>query len=143
MKDKIDIIVIYLVLVINLIMMSILKYSQLLYYKYPMIITKVNFVNYEEAKFIHNIGMVLIGSFYLLSIIYVIIIIYKLCMNYKINLRRNNISLFIVILSDYILNLFNISIMCRNSHAFRFVIICLITNLIVYIKYKKNNIDIK
>ena len=143
MKKTIDNYVIILGCFIDLIVMSILKYSQYLWYSNPIIKREGVFLKNEEAMFIYYKTLNVLLVFYVLGFIYLLIIIYKFKKNIYIDLKKNTLFLLVFLLVDAIFYFFNFRKMFRYSDALKFIIICLLTNLVVYIKYKKNNIKIE
>ena len=97
----------------------------------------------REAMIYFKIGNFINLTFYFLSIIYIFAIVYKIYINEFVDLKKNTIYFVVLLFFDAILFFFNFRAMLFDSSFSHFVIICLLTNLAVYIKYKKNNIKIK
>lgn len=143
MQKNQEIFILYFGYIIELIAYICLKYAK--YYKGEFSLIKVENVILKnmESKYSFLIGFIISFTFYILAMIYVAIIVYKYKNNMSISLKKNNLVLLIMLITDWLLCLLNIRAMISSSYAFRFVIICLLTNLVVYIKYKKNNIKIE
>ena len=143
MKNKIDLIIIFLGYLNELLILFLFKYSQILMIISPAIKMTDIFIKYRETQIIFYIGKSMTFLFYILGFIYCLDVIAMYRSNEFVEIKRNTIYLFSLLLCDYILFLFNFRAILLDSYAFRFIVICLLTNLVVYIKYKKNNIKIK
>lgn len=143
MRKQIDSFIIIISFIIELFLMIFFRYSRFLLNTMPIVITKMDLSKSKEACMGYIIACKILYIFYILCAVYVIIVYHKFKTNQRLNLKKNTFLLLLLCLCDFILYLFDIRAMIISSNAFKFVIICLITNLIVYIKYKKNNIDIK
>ena len=143
MKNKIDLIVIYLGFIYELLIRFLFIYSQYLFNINPDLTVENIYFMSSEAVINLTIGYLINLSFYLLCALYMLAIFYKMKTNACINIERNTMFLVALLFFDTILFFFNFRAIFFDSYAFRFVIICLLTNLVVYIKYKKNNIKIK
>ena len=143
MKNKIDLIVIYLGFIYELLIRFLFIYSQYLFNINPDLKVENIYFMSSEAVINLTIGYLINLSFYLLCALYMLAIFYKMKTNACINIERNTMFLVALLFFDTILFFFNFRAIFFDSYAFRFVIICLLTNLVVYIKYKKNNIKIK
>ena len=143
MKNKIDLIVIYLGFIYELLIRFLFIYSQYLFNINPDLKVENIYFMSSEAVINLTIGYLINLSFYLLCALYMLAIFYKMKTNACINIERNTMFLVALLFFDTILFFFNFRAIFFDSYAFRFIIICLLTNLVVYIKYKKNNIKIK
>ena len=144
MREKMDIIIIILTYLIELFIMSFLRYSQYMYCEYEIIKLPNAIFNFcFEADFLYSISNFFNFLFFILGFTYILSVLFKIKSGYIVNLRKNNFYLLFLMINELLFYLIEIKIMIINSHVFRFVIICLLTNLVVYIKYKKNNIKIK
>lgn len=143
MEKKIDLIVFLLSYVNELLVLFLYKYSKYLLQLQPIFkFDNILFIN-DEAMINYNIGTYVERFFYFLSIVYLFDIIMKYYNNKCIEIKKNTLFILGLFFCDCFLYFFNIHAQIIESHAFRFVIICLLTNLVVYIKYKKNNIKIE
>ena len=140
---KIDLLIVQISLIFNLFTAALLRYIQYLYLSDMSIVSTSHNIFSKEAYisfyFVHKS----LYLFYFAGLIYIIVIVFKYCEQYLIYLKQNSFFLILILNCDIILYSFNFKAILKNSYAFRFVIICLLTNLVVYIKYKKNNIKIK
>lgn len=144
MKNKIDLLIINIGFALEFIAMVMLKYAQYLYFINPEEITiSKRFFNNIEANTTYICGYYILLIFYSLAIMYIAFIICSYNKKHIICLKRNTIRLLILLFGDIIIYGFDFKNIIIYSFAFKFVIICLLTNLVVYIKYKKNNIKIK
>lgn len=143
MKNCIDKIIIQISFIIEFIINISFKYSKYLYYSYLTKRTPEFLFDKYEANISYSISYLISLIFYILIILYVLVIIKWYINNKIIDLKTNSKYLLSILIFDIMLYLFNIKAMIYESNAFRFVIIGLLTNLIVYIKYKKNNIKIE
>ena len=143
MKNKIDLIVIYLGFTNELLIRFLFIYSQTLFDINPNLKVENIYFKSSEAIIYFNMGNYINLSFYFLSIIYIFAIVYKIYINEFVDLKKNTIYFVVLLFFDAILFFFNFRAIFFDSYAFRFVIICLLTNLVVYKKYKKNNIKIE
>lgn len=142
MKEKIDLIIINVSFILELFIVISLRYSQYLCYISVYFKSEKTIYNkeaYLNFKFIYFFMFL----FYILSFIYIMAISYKYKSRIRINFKLNTMFLISFLICDFCLYLFNIKAMIYESNAFRFIIICLLTNLVVYTKYKKNNIKIE
>lgn len=143
MKNKIDLIVIYIGCINELLIRFLFRnYHYLLSKSINLKIENI-YNRRNEAIVFFKIGNFINLSFYFLSIIYIFGIVYKIYINEFVDLKKNTIYLVVLLFFDAILFFFNLRAMLFDSSLSHFVIICLLTNLIVYIKYKKNNIKIE
>ena len=140
---NIDSITLYIGLIVEIIMMFLFRYLNYLYLFQPIIISSGNIQKNPNIKYNRMICLNLRLFFYILILIYIITIIHKYHNYIYINLKKNTSVLLIIVIIDFACSLFDLQILIMYSNALRFVIICLLTNLVVYIKYKKNNIKIK
>lgn len=143
MRKNLDSITIYFGLLIEFLLMFLIKYSHYLNFYYLVKKNSSIMFKNSEAKICFSLAHVFALLFSLLGVLYIVIILIKITKKNIINVKKNTFYLFVIMFIDFALFLFDFKAILISSHAFRFVIICLITNLIVYIKYKKNNIDIK
>ena len=143
MKYNIDTYFLYFGGIFELFIMTAFIYSQYRFFSNPIIRNDVNLINDVEALMCFKIAKQLIYLFYIIGFFYLVLIVKKLRNNLNINLKKNTLILFFILMFDWVLFLFDFQAMMIDSYAFRFVIICLLTNLVVYIKYKKNNIKIE
>lgn len=143
MNLKIDVFIIYLSYIIELFSMLILKYSQNVLSVDSVERNTEIILKNNEASLCFYIGYAVLLIFNILTILYVLIMFYTYKKDRNINLVSNNLLLIVLLIIDFSLRFFDVKRMIRNSDSLRFVIICLLTNLVVYIKYKKNNIKIK
>lgn len=143
MKNKIDLMVIYIGCINELLIRLLFRNSHYLFSK--SINLKIENIYYRsrEAMIYFKIGNFINLTFYFLSIIYIFAIVYKIYINEFVDLKKNTIYFVVLLFFDAILFFFNFRAMLFDSSFSHFVIICLLTNLAVYIKYKKNNIKIK
>ena len=141
MKNNVDLLVIDLAIIIEVFMKLAFKYSK--YFDFIYFINEKTIIKNYESFISFSIAIFLLIIFYLLIFAYVICILYKLKKEIKINIKKNTFFLILLFIIDCILYFFNFKTMFLNSDALLFVINCLLTNLVVYIKYKKNNIKIK
>lgn len=143
MKKRNELIIIYIGYITKLVSSLMFKYFKYSNYLFPKTkVTNVVLFN-REAYLSKTIGCIIILAFYILSLLYIFFIRCKYLENDLIFLKKDTFYLILLLLFDYTLYMFNIKIMIYESNALKFVIVCLLTNLIVYIKYKKNNIKIK
>lgn len=142
-KMKYDQLIILLSFITELFSMIIIKYEKIIYISNPTFKIGKILLRSNEANLIYYMSYIFLHFFYLYSIIYIIIIIYYFKQNINIKLKRNSILILVLFICDLVLYFFDIERMVKYSDSLRFIIICLLTNLVVYIKYKKNNIKIK
>ena len=143
MKKKIDLIAIYFGFIFELTTSIIFKYIRYLNNLSVVVVSTSHKTYNEIADLSYNITHVSLVFFYFLMAVYILSIFSKYLKQQIINFKQNNCVLLLFTICDLVLYFFNIKAMIENSYAIRFVIICLLTNLVVYIKYKKNNIKIK
>lgn len=142
MRKKTDVLIIYIGFFMDIFLMIFLKYFQRLLFLQLVIKTIDNYNIYNKCVSLF-FTYTYILLFCLLAVIYIILIYRKYKKHIYIDIKRNNTVLIVLLICDLTLNLFNFKTIISYSYAFRFVVICLLTNLVVYIKYKKNNIKIK
>ena len=138
-----DIVIIYCGIMIDFFEKLIFKYSKYVDTINPAVLTSNSFLMSSEARFSYNIGCFTILFYYFLNCIYIYTIVKKCYSKQIIDLKRNTYALFMLLVCDFVLNSMEIKGVIYNHDTLIFVIICLLTNLVVYIKYKKNNIKIK
>lgn len=143
MENRNELMIIYIGYLTELVSSFLFKYFKYSNYLFPK--TKVTDVVlfHREAYLSKTAGCIIILVFYILSFLYIFYIRGKYKENVLIFLKKDTFYLLLLLLFDYTLYMFNIKIMIYESNALKFIIICLLTNLVVYIKYKKNNIKIK
>lgn len=143
MKKIKEIFILYIGIFIDIFAYALLKYSKFFNGEFSFIKTQNLIFKSVELQYSYFIGFLIMLFFYVLGFVYIFIIRFKYKNNIIISLKKSTFFMIVILLFDWVLCLFNIKAMVTSSHAFRFVIICLLTNLVVYIKYKKNNIKIK
>ena len=143
MKRKKEITLILSTFIIDFFNAVFFRYSRYLYFLFSVIKVQKNISIYSEAYICKIIGYILGLLFYVMAIIYISFIVNDYKNNITVLMKETTFYLLLLLLFDMILYLFNLRAMIYESDAFCFVIICLLTNLVVYIKYKKNNIKIE
>ena len=137
MKSKCDLKIIYFAFVVDFLSVLIIKYAKYINSNTYIIKTSEMIIKSKGYDIMKYLGFMLFQSFYLLTLSYIVVIIFLYKRNLNIYLKRNTVLIIILFSFDTVLRLFNLKRIVLYSNAFRFVIICLFTNLVVYIKYKK------
>ena len=141
---KNNMMIVYISYFLEFFSMLLFRYSKRNYLLFPEEKTIDFYISNKEAYLCNIMGDLILLMFYILAIIYIYNMI-KDIMNKQQNiyLKKSTLYLLNLLFFDSILYFFDFRAIIYESHALKFVIICLLTNLVVYIKYKKNNIKIE